>query len=63
MPLEHRQIMQEVIGYTIVNDLKIHTFSPEQKKLIEDRMKKYSKKSDAVFKFDDVKALVIDKFK
>lgn len=63
MPLEHRQIIQEVVGYTIVNDMKMHVFGEQQKKMIEERMKKYAKKSDAVFSFEDLKSLVIDKFK
>jgi hypothetical protein len=63
LPVEHRRIIQEVVGYTIVNEMNLHVFAPEQKKMIEERLKKYSKKSDAVFKFDDLKASVIDKFK
>ncbi len=63
LPVEDRQIVQEVVGYTIVNDMNMFVFGPEQKKLIEERMKKYCKKSSAVFKFEDIKASVIDKFK
>jgi hypothetical protein len=63
LPIEDRQIVQEVVGYTIVNDMKTFVFGPDQKKLIEERFKKYCKKSSAVFKFDDLKANVIDKFK
>lgn len=63
LTLEHRQIVQEVVGYTVVNDINMHVFGSEQKKMIEERLKKYCKKSDAVFKFDDLKLLVIDKLK
>lgn len=63
LPVEHRRIIQEVVGYTIVNDMNIHVFGSDQKKMIEERLKKYTKKSDAVFKFEDLKASVIDKFK
>ena len=38
-------------------------FGANQKKIIEERLKKYCKKSNAVFKFEDIKATVIDKFK
>ena len=63
LPLEHRQIIQEVVGYTIVNDMKMHVFGDQQKKMIEERLKKYAKKSDAVFNYEDLKTLVFDKFK
>ena len=63
LPVEDRQIVQEIVGYTIINDMNMMVFGPNQKKIIEDRMKKYCKKSSAVFKFEDVKASVLDKFK
>ena len=63
LPVEDRRMIQEVVGYTIVNEMNMHVFGPEQKKMIEDRFKKYTKKSDSVFKFDALKSAVIDKFK
>ena len=63
LPVEHRQIIQETVGYTIINDMGMVVFGPDQKKLIEERLRKYCKKSDAVFKFDDLKSMVIDKFR
>lgn len=63
LPVEDRQIIQEVVGYSIINDMNMVVFGEEQKKMIEDRLKKYAKRSDAVFKFDDLKSAVIDKFK
>ena len=63
LPVEDRQIVQEIVGYTVINDMNMIVFGPNQKKLIEERLKKYCKKSSAVFKFEDVKAAVIDKFK
>ena len=63
LPVEDRRIIQEVVGYTIVNEMNMHVFGVEQKKMIDERLKKYSKKSDAVFKYDDLKASVIDKLK
>jgi hypothetical protein len=63
LPVEDRQIVQEIVGYTVINDMNMIVFSPKQKAIIEERMKKYCKKSGAVFKFDDVKAAVIDKFR
>jgi hypothetical protein len=63
LPVEHRQIIQEVVGYTIVNDMNMMVFGPEQKKMIEERLKKYCGKSGAVFKFDDLRDTVISKFK
>jgi hypothetical protein len=63
LPIEDRQIVQEVVGYTIVNDMNTFVFGPDQKKLIEERFKKYCKKSNAVFKFEDLKVNVVDKFK
>jgi len=63
LPVEDRQIVQEIVGYTIINDMNMIVFGPNQKKLIEERLKKYCKKSSAVFKFEDVKASVLDKFR
>ena len=62
LPVEDRQIVQEIVGYSIVNDMNMLVFGPEQKKQIEDRIKEYCKKSTAVFKFEDLKAAVLDKF-
>ncbi|MDX2002096.1 MAG: hypothetical protein SFW35_06680 [Chitinophagales bacterium] len=63
LPLEDRQIIQETVGYTIINDMQMVVFGPEQKEMIEERLKKYCSKSDAVFRFEDLKVNVIDKFK
>jgi len=63
LPVEDRQIVQEVVGYTVINDLNMIVFGTNQKKIIEERLKKYCRKSGAVFKFEDLKAAVIDKFK
>ena len=63
LPVEDRQIVQEVVGYTVINDMNMIVFGANQKKIIEERLKKYCKKSNAVFKFEDIKATVIDKFK
>ena len=63
LPAEDRQIVQEVVGYSLINERNMFVFGPDQKKVIEERFKKYCKKSGAVFKFEDLKASVIDKFK
>jgi hypothetical protein len=63
LPVEDRQIVQEIVGYSVINDMNMIVFGPNQKKLIEERLKKYCKKSNAVFKFEDVKAAVLDKFR
>jgi hypothetical protein len=63
LPVEDRQIVQEIVGYSVINDMNMVVFAPNQKKLIEERLKKYCKKPGAVFKFEDVKAAVLDKFR
>ena len=61
LPIDHRQVIQEVISYSVINDLKMQVFSAEQKQFIEDRLKRYCNDKDALFKFEDLKSKVVDK--
>jgi hypothetical protein len=63
IPQEHRQVLQEVIGYTIANDMNLMVFSTEHKKMIDDRMKHYCSKKEALFTYDEIKTTVLDKLK
>jgi len=61
LPVEHRQVVQEIISYSVVTDLKMQVFSPGQKQFIEDRLKRYCDDKNALFKFEDLKSKVLDK--
>jgi hypothetical protein len=63
LPLEQRQVLSELIGYSMANDLKLDIFKPEQKKIIENRLKKLCSKKTSLFTFDEVKTLVLDKIR
>ena len=61
LPVEHRQVVQEIISYSVVCDLKMQVFSPGQKQFIEDRFKRYCEDKNALFQFEDLKSKVLDK--
>ena len=60
---EHRTVLQEIIGYSVANELNQPIFSEGQRKIIEERMHRYCQRNDAVFRYEDIKAIVLDKLK
>jgi hypothetical protein len=61
LPKEHRQIVQEVISYSVISELGMQVFTVAQKKFIEERLKRYCEEKNAVFKFEDLKSKILDK--